>query len=123
MEDVWDEETVGASETVGVCDKLGSSVGCDVRHLRILQHQIGQHHNQVNFQVCHRLPLFRWSPLFPFWYPDWSSDSRACLNDGNEEAYMKVSPQDYLFTSVEACCEAHFAWVVQQCGKVSMGDL
>jgi len=28
--DVGDEEMVGASETVGVCDKLGNSLGCDV---------------------------------------------------------------------------------------------
>ena len=28
--DVGDEESVGATETIGVCNKLGSSLGCDV---------------------------------------------------------------------------------------------
>lgn len=60
-------------------------------------------------------------PYYEFWYPDWSSDSIACLNDGKEDDYMKASPSGYLFTSFEECCQNHFSWSATTCRRNSAG--
>merc|ERR1711957_300222 len=56
------------------------------------------------------------------WYPDWSPAGQSCLNDGNEEPYMKVSPTDYMFATYEVCCRTLFGWDVEKCFETSNGS-
>merc|ERR1712086_880296 len=53
------------------------------------------------------------------WYPDWRFGTKGCMNDGNEEPYMLVSPALYLFPILQECCQTHFSWDVEACLKIS----
>jgi len=55
------------------------------------------------------------------WYPDWSDTGQGCLNDGNEEPYMKVNPIDYMFPTYELCCLTLFGWDLETCFETSTG--
>lgn len=47
------------------------------------------------------------------WYPHF--EESHCRDDGNEEVYMIVRPEWYLFTSAEDCCQTYFQWDLQGC--------
>eukprot|EP00984_Skeletonema_dohrnii_P038131 scaffold41013_cov250-Skeletonema_dohrnii-CCMP3373.AAC.1 len=48
-------------------------------------------------------------------YPDWSSNERSCLNDGEQPHYMSINTADYMSSTLAACCTKWFSWDVDQC--------
>jgi hypothetical protein len=61
------------------------------------------------------------APSIHLFYPDWSSSGyeQGCLNDGNQPAYMEANPTNYLHSTLDKCCSAHFTWNYEGC----MGQL
>jgi len=50
------------------------------------------------------------------YYPDWKFYSGTCKNDGFEPTYMKITPSDWLYDSLEACCESYYGgWNKPKC--------
>ncbi|KAL7532236.1 hypothetical protein ACHAWF_004087 [Thalassiosira exigua] len=57
------------------------------------------------------------------WYPDYERiGESACVDDGNEPLYMKVSSGWNLFETAEDCCAHHFQWDELACRENSFGD-
>ncbi|KAL7465658.1 hypothetical protein ACHAXS_005972 [Conticribra weissflogii] len=53
------------------------------------------------------------------WYPDWTGANEGCINDGNEEDYMRLNPVGYyLFDTLESCCSKHYSWNYNQCARI-----
>lgn len=51
-------------------------------------------------------------------YPDWVTDE-GCANDGNEPGYMSVNAGDYLYSTLDKCCNTYFNWMYDKCmGRV-----
>jgi len=48
-------------------------------------------------------------------YPDWSSNERSCLNDGEQPHYMSINTADYMSSTLAACCTKWFTWDVDKC--------
>lgn len=48
-------------------------------------------------------------------YPDWSGSNEGCLNDGSEPAYMLANPTMWMFDTLAACCERHYAYNLSAC--------
>ncbi|KAK1734553.1 hypothetical protein QTG54_014801 [Skeletonema marinoi] len=48
-------------------------------------------------------------------YPDWSSNERSCLNDGEQPHYMSINTADYMSSTLAACCNKWFSWDVDKC--------
>jgi len=42
-------------------------------------------------------------------YPDWENDSGTCLQDGKEPGYMRINPKEWLFATLEECCERYYS--------------
>ena len=42
-------------------------------------------------------------------YPDWKHDSGTCLQDGKEPGYMRINPKEWLFATLEECCERYYS--------------
>lgn len=53
------------------------------------------------------------------YYADWSPSGNGCRNDGNEPNYMAANPTNYLYSTLDKCCTAHFGWNYLAC----MGQL
>lgn len=67
---------------------------------------------QVHFgwdlQTCRKQSLGR-----PKWYPDIDGNG-GCKNDGNEPLRFKRY-SDYLFDTLEECCDAYYDWNLNAC--------
>ena len=55
------------------------------------------------------------SPSINLFYPDQTTDSAGCLNDGGQPAWMDANPANWLFTTQEKCCKTHFGWNLPSC--------
>jgi hypothetical protein len=49
------------------------------------------------------------------YYPDWTSGDNVCKNDGNAPDYMVKNPSYWLHSTLTPCCEANFAWNLEEC--------
>lgn len=50
------------------------------------------------------------SPSVNLFYPDQTSGSNGCLNDGAQPAWMEQNPTTWLFSTLDKCCSTHFSW-------------
>ena len=41
-------------------------------------------------------------------YPDWDGHTGTCLSDGNQPLYMKKNKEEWLYDSLEECCERYY---------------
>ena len=41
-------------------------------------------------------------------YPDWDGQTGTCLSDGNQPLYMKENKEEWLYDSLEECCERYY---------------
>jgi len=49
-------------------------------------------------------------------YPDWEKRSGTCLQDGNQPMHMEMTPDQWLFDNLEACCDRYFpGWNLNKC--------
>lgn len=53
------------------------------------------------------------------YYPDWAGDNEGCLNDGAEPDYMVNNPTLWMFSTLDACCEKHYAYNLAGCTGAS----
>jgi len=58
-----------------------------------------------------------------YWYPDWTSGSGVCLNDGNQPDYMNADGQYWLFKDPYQCCQKYFGWNQDSCISISIQGL
>ena len=65
-------------------------------------------HYMWDVQECRRNSIGQ-----PKWYPDFDSGG-GCKNDGIEPLFMRRY-DDYLFDSLEECCQNHYFWNVEGC--------
>jgi len=49
------------------------------------------------------------------WYPDWAGPDDTCKNDGSEPQYMALNPVAWMHSSKQACCDANFGWMLNEC--------
>jgi len=49
------------------------------------------------------------------WYPDWAGPDDTCKNDGSEPQYMDLNPVAWMHSSKQACCDANFGWMLNEC--------
>ncbi|EJK65972.1 hypothetical protein THAOC_13128 [Thalassiosira oceanica] len=49
------------------------------------------------------------------WYPDWEGSDDTCKNDGNEPEYMALNFDAWMHSSKQACCDANFGWMLNEC--------
>ena len=54
-------------------------------------------------------------------YPEWSTTTSTCLNDGNIPTYMLNDQRWYLSTTLRQCCERHFYFNINACLGTSYG--
>jgi len=55
------------------------------------------------------------------WYPDWTGPDDTCKNDGSEPQYMALNPVAWMHSSKQACCEANYGWMLNECLGSSAG--
>lgn len=49
------------------------------------------------------------------WYPDWEGSDDGCVSDGNEPTYMMNSPELYMSSQKQDCCQQHYSWKYNEC--------
>jgi hypothetical protein len=53
------------------------------------------------------------------YYPDWSGDNEACLNDSQEPQYMIQNPSIWMFSTLAECCEKYYSYNLATCTGAS----
>ena len=53
------------------------------------------------------------------YYPDWTGDNEACLNDRNEPQYMVQNPSIWMFSTLDECCEKYYSYNLATCTGAS----
>jgi len=51
------------------------------------------------------------------WYPDWEGSNVGCIDDGNEPKYMTDNPVDFLYSSLEDCCQQNYSYDLPTCTR------
>jgi hypothetical protein len=59
------------------------------------------------------------SPGSGLYYPDWAGANEGCLNDGAEPAYMKANPTQWMHSTLDACCQKNYNWILTECTGAS----
>jgi hypothetical protein len=55
------------------------------------------------------------------WYPNWGNTEQTCKNDGKYQPYMETG--NYMKTTLEDCCNAHYWWAIHECLILGGDDL
>jgi uncharacterized protein (DUF1501 family) len=48
------------------------------------------------------------------YYPAWGQ-AETCFNDGEQEVYMNRNPGEWLYETLESCCDRYYEWDVPGC--------
>ena len=53
-------------------------------------------------------PILAVDPGENVYYPDWDGQTGTCLNDGRQPPYMMKNKEEWLYDSLEGCCERYY---------------
>ncbi|EJK49655.1 hypothetical protein THAOC_31445 [Thalassiosira oceanica] len=54
-------------------------------------------------------------------FADWTGPDDTCKNDGSEPQYMALNPVAWMHSSKQACCDANYGWMLNECLGSSAG--
>lgn len=53
------------------------------------------------------------------YFPDWAGANDGCLNDGTEPEYMAKNPDQWMHSTLKACCEKNYSYNLAACTGAS----
>ena len=85
-------------------------------HNSSLFYQLGAQNYDWKMNECMSLAEDGGTGLY---YPDWSGDNEACLNDSQEPQYMIQNPSIWMFSTLAECCEKYYSYNLATCTGAS----